>query len=192
MRRRVRRSPFGFALGGVGALLGLSGVYLWLLGGSVPGQRATPEWTLMRGDGAVVHEHDLRGRYALVYFGYTSCPDICPATLGAMTQAVARLGGAERVAPVFITVDPGHDTPAVMGRFAAAFGPALIGLTGTKAQIDQVRREYGISVIRHGGAAGLDHTSVLLLIGPDGRQVAPLPAAEDGAAIARRVKTYLS
>ena len=81
-------------------------------------------WTLMRGDGQILTDRDLHGRYLLIYFGYTSCPDVCPITLSAVASAMDQLGQrADQVQPVFITVDPAHDTPQVVQGFVKKIWP---------------------------------------------------------------------
>ena len=95
--------------------------------------------------GSKVTDRDFRGRYVLLYFGYTSCPDICPTTLDAVADAMHLLGArADRLQPVFVTVDPRHDTPAVVGDYVKLFGARLVGLTGTEAQITRIEKEYRI------------------------------------------------
>ena len=126
-----------------------------------------------------VTERDFRGRYLLVYFGYTGCPDVCPTTLTSVVQALRLLGNrAAAVQPVFITVDPRHDTPSVLRRYVAAFSPQLRGLTGTPAQLHAVERAYHVTV--EVTATGIDHSAVLYLMAPNGNFLAPLPA--DGTA----------
>jgi protein SCO1/2 len=127
----------------------------------------------------VVTDRDFRGRYLLVYFGYTGCPDVCPTTLASVAQALLMLGRkAASVQPVFITVDPVHDTPAVMGRYVATVSPRLIGLTGTQAELEAAERAYHVTV--DVTATGINHSAVLYLMAPDGHFLAPLPA--DGSA----------
>ncbi len=85
---------------------------------------------------------DFRGRYMLIYFGYSYCPDVCPTTLAVMADALEKLGGkARRVVPIFITVDPERDTPKVLADYMQAFGPDFIGLTGSEAAIKDAREE---------------------------------------------------
>jgi protein SCO1/2 len=124
--------------------------------------------------GALRRDTDFRGRFMLVYFGFTHCPDICPATLQAISAALDRLGGdAASVVPVFITVDPARDTPAALAAYAAAFHPRLVALTGDAAAIDAVARAYRVyyqaAAAAGGGDYGVDHSSIVYLIGPDGR-----------------------
>lgn len=194
----VRRARIAIAAAAGGLLL-LTAAYLWLLGGTLP-QRPPAiggPFTLTQDNGRVVTGRDFRGDYLLIYFGYTHCPDICPLTLNAMAKALQLLGPrANRLRPLFITVDPRHDTPAVLRAYVRQFSPAIIGLSGTKAQTDAVEREFHITstLRRNDPAAGdytVDHTAVLFLIGPDGRYLAPFAADQTGAELARRLAPYL-
>jgi protein SCO1/2 len=177
------------------ALLLGSGAYFWLT--AAPAQIGGP-FTLTDGAGRVVTDRDFRGRYLLVYFGYTSCPDACPTTLNQVAAALDRLGAkAALVQPLFITVDPRRDTPAVIGPYAAAFGPHIIGLTGQPDAIARVIKEYRVSAdVRSTGGPGdaytVDHSSILYLMGPDGGFVAAIPAEASGDAIAADVARHLS
>jgi protein SCO1/2 len=131
----------------------------------------------------VVTDRDFRGRYLLIYFGYTGCPDVCPTTLASVAQALRILGRrAGAVQPVFITVDPQHDTPSVMGRYVANFSPRLIGLTGTPAELQAAERAYHVMV--EVTAKGINHSAVLYLMAPDGHFLAPLPAEGTARVIA--------
>jgi protein SCO1/2 len=124
-------------------------------------------------DGARRTDRDFRGHYVLLYFGYSDCPDVCPATLGVMADALAKLGPrASRFRPVFVTVDPERDTPPVLKKYLAAFGPNFVGLTGTLADIAKVAHEYRVYFAKHpleGGSYAVDHSSVIYLLGPDGK-----------------------
>ncbi len=174
-----------------------AGGFLWLLDKTAPVNFAIGgPWSLTRGDGARVTDKDFRGRYLLLYFGYTSCPDVCPTTLQAIADAMRLLGSrADRLRPVFITVDPRRDTAPVVRDYVRQFDPRLVGLTGTPSEIDTVEREYRIesSISRNGSGAAnvIDHTAVLLLVGPDGRYLEPLPVDESGRQIAGRLAKYV-
>ena len=86
-------------------------------------------------------DKDFAGRYMLVYFGYTNCPDVCPTTLSVIADAMDKLGGAGRkVVPIFITVDPARDTPKVLKNYLDAFGPEFVGLTGPMPSASRWRR----------------------------------------------------
>ncbi len=197
-RSKNHRTTVALAAAASGLLL-LTAIYLWLLGGTTP----TPApsiggpFILTQGDGQQVTDRDFRGRYLLIYFGYTSCPDVCPTTLNTIADAIGLLGArAERLQPLFVTVDPAHDTPAVMQDYVRAFSPRIIGLTGTPAHIHAVEQEYRISSIVHDTGPGpgsytVDHTAVLFLIAPDGRYLAPIAVTDTPAELAKSLSQYI-
>ena len=123
---------------------------------------------------------DFRGKYMLVFFGYTYCPDVCPTTLAVESEALGKLGSAaSRVVPIFITVDPKRDTPQKLKPYLASYGPSFVGLTGSDAEIAKVARAYRVYYQAHidGRAANpesysVDHTGNVYLMGPDGKFVA--------------------
>ena len=162
------------------ALLFAASGFLWFSdrGGATVGG----PFTLTDGTGKPVTDRDFRGKYMLVYFGYTHCPDVCPTTLSDIAAALKLMGPkAASLAPVFITVDPARDTPAVIGHYAAQFSPAITGLSGTPAEIEAVANEYHVYYAKHPKTEAeldysVDHSSVLYLMGPDGGFVAPIPA----------------
>ncbi len=179
-------------------LIGTGG-FLWLNGndGTAVLGIGGP-FTLQDGAGKPVTDRDFRGKYMLVYFGYTFCPDVCPTTLNAVADAMDKLGpaGAARIQPVFITVDPKRDTPSVVKQYAAAFGPSVIGLTGTADEIAKVAKEYRVYYAEHRTGPGpddysMDHSSVLYLMGPDGAFIAPVRADETGAEMAASLKKLM-
>ena len=119
---------------------------------------------------------DFRGKYQLIYFGYSFCPDVCPTTLGVMSQALDKMGvDADRIVPIFITIDPARDTPQVLKNYMAAFGPRFVGLTGTPAEIAAAEKEYRVYAKKQPldgkGNYGMDHSSVIYLMGPTGKLV---------------------
>ncbi|MDB5401280.1 MAG: hypothetical protein QOD93_6786 [Acetobacteraceae bacterium] len=194
-RHRVLYATMGLLLAVL--LVGAGGV-LWLSGsgGNNPISIGGP-FTLEDGGGKPVTDRDFRGKYMLVYFGYTFCPDVCPTTLTAVADAMDKLGpAASRVQPLFITVDPKRDTPAVVKQYAAAFGPNIQGLTGTPEEIAQVAKEYRVYYAEHRTGSGpndysMDHSSVLYLMSPDGSFVAPVRADESGDEIAANLKKLM-
>ena len=191
-RRKTQRTAL-IVSSGAAVLLALTVAYLAFLGGTVPGNVPVigGAFRLVAADGNIVTDRDLRGRYLLIYFGYTSCPDVCPTTLNAVANAMTDLGKlAERIRPVFITVDPSHDTPQIVGDYVRKFSPDIIGLSGSAAEIGTVEKEYRVHVTRNGDA--INHSAVLYLIGPDGRYVAPLRASETGAELAAKLSKYLT
>ncbi|MEF8761753.1 SCO family protein, partial [Stenotrophomonas sp. A3_2] len=106
---------------------------------------------LQDGSGQAVTEASFRGRFMVVYFGYTHCPDVCPATLGNLAASLDRLPEAARarVAPVFITVDPARDTSSVMRDYAHAFGPGFTGLSGDAAAVEAAAHAYKVYAKKH-------------------------------------------
>ena len=178
------------------ALLVSTGVFIWYTGTSPGKPSIGGPFSLVDGDGRTVTDKDFRGKYMLVYFGYTFCPDVCPTSLNTMVDAVERLGAkAARIQPLFITIDPARDTPEVVKQYAAAFGTRVIGLTGTQAQIDAVASAYRVyyreqRTNSEPNSYSMDHSSLLYLMGPDGNFVAPVrpeQAAEQLAATLNRL-----
>jgi protein SCO1/2 len=130
-------------------------------------------FTLVDGSAHAVTDQDFRGRWTLIYFGYTHCPDACPTTLSAIGGALDKLPPALRATfrVVFITVDPARDTPAVVGQYAKAFGPEFSGLTGSAAELAHVELEFRVYAQRHalkGGDYAMDHSSIIYVMAPDG------------------------
>ena len=127
-------------------------------------------------DGHPRASSDFRGQYQLIYFGYTFCPDVCPTTLALIAAAMDKLGAnQERIVPIFITIDPARDKPQVLKKYLAAFGPRFVGLTGTPDQIAKVEKEYRVFAKKTpmaDGNYGIDHSSVIYLLGPDGKLAA--------------------
>lgn len=148
--------------------------------------------------GRSVTDADLRGRWLLLYFGYTFCPDICPTDLQTIVAARGLLGAAgQALTPVFITVDPGRDTPPVMAAYVALFSPDLMGLTGSQGEIDRIVRAYRVYVAKQalpggGGAYLVNHSTFLYLVDPQGQVVAVLSARLTPAALARRLRTDMA
>jgi protein SCO1/2 len=130
-------------------------------------------FTLSDQTGRTADDTDFRGKLMLVYFGYTYCPDVCPTTLNRMMHAYAGLSAGQQaqIAPIFVTVDPERDTVSQMNQYVASFSPALIGLTGTPEQIAAVERGYHVYARKSGSGVDytMDHSSILYLMGKDGR-----------------------
>jgi len=129
-------------------------------------------FSLVDDNGNAVTDQTYRGKWLLVYFGYTFCPDACPTTLNAVATALTALGpDAERVQPLFITIDPDRDTPAVMKEYVAAFDSRIVGLTGSPEQIAAAAKAYRVYYQRIGGGSDytMDHTVLLYIMDPNGR-----------------------
>jgi protein SCO1 len=125
--------------------------------------------------GAVVDDTALKGKFALVFFGYTSCPDICPTTLLTIGQALKGLGPeADRVLPLFVSLDPDRDSRKVLSDFTAAIDPHIVGLRGPKAFVDAMTQNFGVTyqIVTPNPAKpkdySIDHTATIFFIGPDG------------------------
>ncbi len=147
--------------------------------------------------GKTVTDKDFRGRFMLVYFGFTLCPDVCPSGLQVMAAALDQVGAkAEKIVPLFITVDPERDTPAQMAQYVASFHPRLIGLSGSPGQIaaaEKAYRVYAKKVTDDKSSAGytFDHTSLMYLMDPKGDYVAHFTHATPVERIAERLAKAL-
>ena len=191
------RTGLAFGLvGGVGVILLTASLLLWLdtQATSTHGAEAHigGPFSLVDDHGTAVTERSFPGKYLVVYFGYTKCPDICPATLNTLAASLSRLGRkADLVQPLFITIDPARDTPERLHRYVSAFSTRLLGLSGTQAALDRVADAY--HVVRDARTSPmLDHSSVLYLMAPDGSFVAPIPADASEMVMAKAIDRYLS
>jgi len=166
------------ALGGAAALIltrGAAGPRVATTGTALIGG----PFTLIGHDGKPVTDQAFRGKYMLVFFGYTYCPDVCPTTLAVESEALGKLGArADRVVPIFITVDPKRDTPQKLKPYLASFGPSFVGLTGSDAEIAKAAQGYRVYYQAHIDGRtqspegySVDHTGNIYLMGPDGRFV---------------------
>ncbi len=188
----ITRRP-GFAVATAAALLlCLAGAVLWGVGGPNAVGPVGGPFRLVDAEDRPVTDGGFRGRYMLVYFGYTACPDVCPTTLHEMSVAMQALGAqARRVQPIFVTLDPARDTPAVLHRYIDAIDPGIVALTGRDDAVAALMRQYRVRRAVHPGSDLLDHSSVLYLMGPDGRFVAPLRADEPGDQMARDIAGHM-
>ena len=181
------------------ALAIVASVALWRLGdrnGQVTELAAVGgPYTLTDQNGKPRSDRDFRGRWMLLYFGYTYCPDVCPTTLAKVASALQKLGpAAEKIAPVFITIDPARDTPSVLKTYLAQFDPRFVGLTGTEAQIAKVAHSYRVYFAKHpldGGNYAMDHSSVIYLIDPNGNFVKAYDDEASPAALAADLKKVI-
>lgn len=156
-------------------------------------------FTLVDKDGKTVRWSDFKGFYRIVYFGYTFCPDACPtdvavAMRGLDAFAKSHPKEADRIRPIFISIDPARDTPKVVGEFAAAFSPRLIGLTGTAAQVDQAAKAFAAYYARGKETSGgylMDHSRIAYLMGPDGQPISMLPVDKGPQAVAEELATWV-
>lgn len=183
MGQRFVRASLMIAFGA--ALAGCSG------GGDAPpakppleGARIGGAFTLTDQNGKTVRDSDFAGKYRLLYFGYSFCPDICPVDLQKLMRGLSQFEKADaargaKVAPLFITVDPARDTPAALKPFVARYHPRLLGLTGTPEQIAAVAKAYVVTYNKVEGSAPdrylMAHSQLAFLMDPAGKPVALLP-----------------
>jgi protein SCO1 len=155
-------------------------------------------FTLTSPDGATVTEQTYRGKWLLVYFGFTSCPDSCPTALLEIAAALEKLGAdADKLQPLFITVDPQRDTLAVMRNYTQSFDSRIVGLTGTPQQIAAVAQEYGAYYEPRKRGPGaedyvVDHSTYLYLMDAEGKFVRGLDADTPGERIAEAVRSAMA
>jgi protein SCO1/2 len=162
------------------ALLGVGAATLWMIAprpASVPA--AAPlggPFELVDQDGRTVTDATYRGKWLIVFFGYTHCPDVCPTALNTVALAMDQAGARrDRVQPIFITVDPARDTPAILKEYVDLFGAGIVGLTGTPAQVAHAARSYRIYYRRHDlpdGDYAMAHSTFIYLMDPQGQFVA--------------------
>ncbi len=145
--------------------------------------------------GKIVTDQSFRGKTMLIYFGYTYCPDACPTALNNISQAMAKLGpAAADIVPLFISIDPGRDTPQVMANYVKAFDPRIQGLVGDPATTATVAKEFGVYYKRHdepGGAYLMDHSSLIYMLDPEGKFIKFLPASDSGDKLAGAIRPLL-
>lgn len=156
-------------------------------------------FSLVDKTGATVRWDDFAGFYRIVYFGYTFCPDACPTDVAVAMRGLALFAKdhaalADKIRPIFISIDPARDTPKVVGEFAAAFSPRLIGLTGTPAQVDQAAKAFAVYYARGKAAPGgylMDHSRIAYLMGPKGEPIAMLPVDKGAPEVAKDLARWV-
>ena len=168
-----------------------------LMAHNVPARAEDAPKGLFTQDGRRFDEASLTGGWHLVYFGYTQCPDICPTSLFEMTAAIDRLPVElrPRVTPVFVTVDPARDTSAVMSNYVKPLGHGFVTVSGDIESIDRFAFRNKIVAIRHldqGADYLVDHSSYLLLFGPDGREIERFPYDMDFQEVSRRIGAHMA
>jgi len=187
----------GLVILGVGAFLALSlhetprGAAGTLLASAIGGP-----FRLVDQNGKTVTDGDLKGKWSLVYFGYTHCPDACPTALNDISIALDGLGPKrDAVRPVFITVDPERDTAEVLKAYVTSFDAPIMALTGTPEEIAQAAKEYRVYYAKHpeaGGDYSMDHSSVIYVMDPEGRFTASFTHENTPEDIAERLKKLLA
>ncbi|MFZ3034546.1 MAG: SCO family protein [Parvibaculum sp.] len=154
-------------------------------------------FTMTDQTGRRVTDKDFAGKYMLIYFGFTFCPDVCPTELQVMSGALDELGAnAARVQPIFVTVDPERDTPEVLARYVKQFNPRLIGLTGSAQDIAAIAKEYRVyyEKVKDDSSSddySMDHSSIIYLMGPDGGFLSFFPPGTSPEKMAEKIKTFI-
>jgi protein SCO1 len=168
-------------------------------GGTVTGKALIGgPFSLVDTNGKRVSDTDFRGRYMLVFFGYTYCPDICPAGLQVITAALDQLGAVgEHITPVFVTIDPTRDTPEKLSAYLKSFHPRFVGLTGSPEEIAAAVKAYRVYAKkvpdeRNPADYTMDHTSIVYLMNPAGNMVAFAPDATKADALAAQLRKGLA
>lgn len=156
-------------------------------------------FTLTNKDGKPVKWDDFAGSYRTVYFGFTFCPDACPMDMKTLTDGFRKFEKshpdlAAKVQPIFISVDPERDGPEEVGQFAAAFHPRLIGLTGTREQVDEAAKLFAVYHAKGDETSGgylVDHSRVVFLMDPDGKPISMLPVDKGPDAVAAELEKWV-
>jgi protein SCO1 len=172
-------------------------------GGAEPplkGSSINGRFALTDQDGRPADHRRFAGKYRIVYFGFTHCPDVCPTDLVQIGQGLKRFEKedpvrAAKVQPIFISVDPERDTPAVLRQFVSAFHPRLIGLTGTEAQLADAKKNFAVYSAKEppaeGAAYNVNHSRITFLIGPEGEPLTMLPADKGAEAVAAELDRWV-
>ncbi len=198
----MRRLIAYLGLGLAAIVVGLLGrIYLAPVDTSGP-QAVAPSPALAIGGAFTLVDHnrktvtdiDFRGRYMLVFFGYTFCPDACPTALQTVTEAMDLLGAqATKVQPIFISVDPERDTPETLKSFVANFHPRMIGLTGSPEQVAAAAKVYRVYFAKANDEDEylMDHSAIIYLMGPDGKFVTHFSHGTTPDTMAAKVREHL-
>jgi protein SCO1 len=184
-------------------LIGAGSAALLVLGGQGPMVETTGKaliggpFTLVDQTGRTVTDQDFRGRYMLVFFGFTHCPDVCPAELQVMSASLDELGPkADEIVPIFITLDPERDTQEAMGAFVKNFGSRFVGLTGSPEAIAAAADAYRVAYAKiqedtRKPDYSIDHSGLVYLMGKDGEYITQFPYGTPAAKMTETLRRYL-
>ena len=166
--------------------------------GPLAGSGVGGPFKLVDQDGRAVSDRTYAGRWRLMYFGYTFCPDVCPVDVQKIAQGVRAFAAADparaaTVVPIFVTVDPTRDTPAVLKTFVRAFSPTMVGLTGSPEMAAAARRAFRVYAAKSGTGPNylVDHTAIIYLMDPDNRPVSFLDHGVTPQQVAHELDTYV-
>lgn len=202
-RRNRLAIKTGIAMGLLAIVFVLTPTVLFLLNphyhGSIAWDKpAVADFSLPRADGQTFRLSSFKGRIVVLYFGYTTCPDVCPATLYNLTRMMKSLGDqSKQISVVFITVDPTTDTPGKMTEYLKAFDPDFIGLTGTVAQLQPVYDQFQVTILRADqgqavSSTGIGHTTSLFVIDRLGRLRVELHEGDTAQGITNDIQNLLN
>lgn len=161
-----------------------------------PGATVGGDFSLVDHTGRAVTSADYAGRFRLMFFGFTYCPDICPTELQVMARVMDQLGEeARHVAPLFVTVDPERDTPTQLAEYVALFHPSIQGLTGTPEQVRETANRFRVYYAKAPGADAasyvMDHSTYTYLMGPGGEFLTIFARGTTAEDIAGALRSYL-
>jgi protein SCO1/2 len=198
-RRLLAVSVAGFLIGAVGG----AAVLVLSQGGQGPAVQTSGKaliggpFTLLDQTGKTVTDQDFRGRYMLVFFGFTHCPDICPAELQVMSSALDALGPkADSVVPIFITLDPERDTQGAMAAYVKNFGSRFVGLTGSSEQIAAAAKAYRVAYSKFqqdkaSSDYSFDHSALVYLMGKNGEYITHFAYGTPASQMTETLRRYL-
>jgi len=190
----MKNSIIIFVLIAIALLIGLSLAHSTKQGSSFS---LGGEFTLTDQNGTVITQENLKGKYTLVFFGFTNCPDVCPTTLTIISQVMKDLGAeANKLLPVFISVDAGGDTPQSMKLYLSNFHSSILGLTGTEEQIKRVTAAYKVysaRVPQPDSTAGytMDHSAFIYLMDKEGKYITHFNHGDSAEKIITTLKPHL-
>jgi protein SCO1/2 len=165
--------------------------------GGIAAENFGGAFTLVNQDGKTVTDQDFRGTWRLMYFGFTYCPAICPTELMKITEALDKLGDqANIITPLFISVDPERDTPDILKKYLTAFHPRFIGLTGTVAQVEDIKKSYKVYAAKVKDDTmtdyTVDHSSFIYLMDPQENLQAIYKLQDTSLIIAEDIRARLN
>ena len=163
------------------------------------GARIGGTFALQTAGDKTVTDKDFAEKYRVTYFGYTNCPDVCPTDMANLGRAIASFRKSHPAAPpvalIFVTVDPKRDTPEIAAKFAKAFLPDAVGLSGDQTAIDGVKKAFAVfSSIQPGGSPGsylVDHSRTSYLLDRDGKPMAILPSEQSAEAVTKDLERWI-
>ncbi len=160
-------------------------------------ERSLPAFQLKDHHGEDFNNSRLQGNWSLLFFGYTHCPDVCPTTLLALSQILPHLNADTKPQVVFVSVDPERDTPEVLSQYTPHFHPSFLGVSGDPAELERLGTAIGILSMKVPDPKGgdnyfMDHSTVVVLIDPDGRFVGVFPAPHDGEGMAMDLQAIIN